>query len=297
MIFDTWNSLKAVSIIKSSILISQTPLQLTLHSHFFALAVEPSHMHHYSLKQKGKGKERCSSFPSFSFSEESLSPSLPNWSQPSKIPHLSSLACVMSMLFSKVASKPSSSKGMASLASLVNSANLSAACKETNLGLIFTSGTSSSWTQSGVKTSKAAKTLVGSVTCHFYLFLLPLFDLCSTSRYFHYFRSLSSIFCLYPVSYDLPKTICLLSSILLFILCLLCIPYSISMFLCSISIIIFLPSVHYSLPSLSNLDNSTFHSLWLCESSFIFSILHHSPYYSKSCSIKLLPILYLLPSL
>ena len=53
------------------------------------------------------------------------------------------------------------------------------------------------------------------------------------------------------------------------------------MSLCSVSIIIFPPSVHYSSPSLSNLDNSTFHPLWLCESSFTFSILHYSLYYSE----------------
>ena len=69
------------------------------------------------------------------------------------------------------------------------------------------------------------------------------------------------------------------------------------MFLCSISIIIFPPSVHCSLPSLSELDNLTFHPLWLCESSFTFSVLHCSLYYSKPCSIKFLPILVLDPQL
>ena len=102
------------------------------------------------------------------------------------------------------------------------------------------------------------------VTCHFILFLLPLFDLCLISRYFHYFHFLSSIFQSPTLSYDLLNP---LSSIFcsLFILQFLIylLPYSIFclMFLCSVFIIIFPPSVHYSLPSLSNLDNSTFHSL------------------------------------
>ena len=130
-----------------------------------------------------------------------------------------------------------------------------------------------------------------------------LFDLCLTSRYFHYFCLLSSLFWSSTLSYDLPNPLSFCLSIFhpLFILWLLnCfLPYSIFhlMFLCSVSIIIFPPSIHYFLPSLSNLDNLTFHPLWLCESYFTSSILHHSPYYSESCSIKFFTILYLLPCL
>ena len=118
--------------------------------------------------------------------------------------------------------------------------------------------------------------LTYDVMCHFYLLLFPLFDLCLTSRYSHYSCLLSSIFCLYTLSYDLLNTLCLsvfcLPFSVQFIICLL--PYSIfcPMFLCSVSIIIFPPFVHYSLPSISDLDNLTFYFLWLCESFFTFSV-------------------------
>ena len=102
-------------------------------------------------------------------------------------------------------------------------------------------------------------------------------DHCSTSTYF-----ITSIFrfLTYPIIF---QTLCLsvfrlLSSIHTSIShCLL--PSSVfhPMFLCSISIIIFSPSIHYFLPSLSDLDNLTFHPLWLCESSFTFSVLHFLP--------------------
>ena len=119
-------------------------------------------------------------------------------------------------------------------------------------------------------------------SCSHYLTFVWLQDIFITSI----FHLPSSVFWPSTPSYDLPNTLwfsvfCLPISIHL-------LPYSIFhlMFLCSISIIIYPPSVHYSLPSLSNLDNSTFHSLWLCESSFTFSVLHRSLYYSESCSIK-----------
>ena len=75
------------------------------------------------------------------------------------------------------------------------------------------------------------------------------------------------------------------------------IPYSVSMLLCSVSIFVTSPIVYYSLPSLPNLNNSTFHSLWLCKSSFTFSILHCSPYYSEYCSIKFFLICTYFPQL
>ena len=111
--------------------------------------------------------------------------------------------------------------------------------------------------------------------CHmlFLFVIVPLFDLCLTSRYF-----ITSVFHLLTFYFILWSSKFTLSSIFhsLFIhpftICLLHILYSVSMLLCSISIIIFPPSVHYSLPSFPNLDNSTFHSLWLCKSSFTFSI-------------------------
>ena len=140
-----------------------------------------------------------------------------------------------------------------------------------------------------------------TVTCHFYLFLLPLFDLCSTSRYFHYFHLQSSIFWSSTSSYDLPNTHCLLSSV----------PHlhfnssfayfhllsSTSMFLCSILLLYF---HHLSItPCLPFPTLTTQHSI-SCDSVghlFTFSILYCSPYYLKSCSIKFLPIYTYFPSL
>ena len=124
----------------------------------------------------------------------------------------------------------------------------------------------------------------------FYLLLfhcLTLFDF----TIFHYLCPPSSIFHL-PTFYFilwLPNSLHLLSSIFHShfpsLLAYFHIPYFISMLLCSISIFITTPFVHYSLPCFLNLNNLIFYSLWLCKSSFTFSVLHHSPYYSKPCSI------------
>ena len=110
-----------------------------------------------------------------------------------------------------------------------------------------------------------------------------------------------SIFCLLfsYLSYDLPNPLPfhLLSSILhlYFNFSLLTSIFYLPSY---VPLFCFFPSsVHYSLPSLSDLDNLTFHPLWLCESSFTFSILHCSLYYSEPCSIKFLPILVLAPQL
>ena len=94
---------------------------------------------------------------------------------------------------------------------------------------------------------------------------------------------LSSVFCLLfsyfilwsSKPFDFWSSIFCSPFILWFLIYLL--PYSMFhlMFLCSVSIIIFPPSVHYSLPSLPDLDNLTFYPLWLCESSFL-----HSSYYT-----------------
>ena len=121
------------------------------------------------------------------------------------------------------------------------------------------------------------------VTYHFYCYLFHCLTFVWLQDNFTSFRLLSSIF-QFP-SYDLPHTFCLLFTLLFTIHLLL---YSISHLyaLCSISIFITSPFVHYSLPSLPNLNNLTFHSLWLCESFSTFSILPCLPYYSKPCSIK-----------
>ena len=150
---------------------------------------------------------------------------------------------------------------------------------------------------------KSAKISLRSLpTCCQYLIcycsiVWPLFDF----KIFHYLHLSSSIFWPSTSFYDLSKFT--LSSvfhspfILLSLSAYFCILYSISVLLCSISIIIFPPSVHYSLPSLPDLDNSTFHSLWLCKSYFTFSRRPHSLYYSEPCSIKFFFDLYLLPQL
>ena len=82
-----------------------------------------------------------------------------------------------------------------------------------------------------------------------YFCLLP-FNFCSIIFHIH-FCLLSSIFHEH------------FSSLLTYF----CIPYSVSMLLCPIPIFITLPFVHYFLPSLPNLNNSTFHScyelLWM----------------------------------
>ena len=98
---------------------------------------------------------------------------------------------------------------------------------------------------------------------------------------------ITSVFCLYFLSYDLPKTFHLPSSIF----CPSIHTSFTSVFhiphLCSFALFLLLSFYHLSIiPCLPfpDLDNSTFHSLWLCESSFTFSILHHLPYYSESCS-------------
>ena len=122
-------------------------------------------------------------------------------------------------------------------------------------------------------------------------------DLCSTSTYF-----ITSVFCFLLILWS-SEPFAFLSSIFYlpfipqFLIAYFCLLSFCPMFLCSVSIIIFPPSVHCSLPSLSNLDNLTFHPLWLCESCFTFSILHCSPYYSEPCSINFLLILVLAPQL
>ena len=103
------------------------------------------------------------------------------------------------------------------------------------------------------------------------VFCLPSSDLQIHSMIFQ----IHSIFCL-PSSVH--------TSLHLFIY--FCILYYVSMLLCSVSIIIILPFVHYSFPSLPDLNILSSRSLWLCKSSFTFSILHCLPYYSRPCSIK-----------
>ena len=107
--------------------------------------------------------------------------------------------------------------------------------------------------------------------CHMPL-LFPLFDLCSPSRYIiisvFYLLSFDFHSMIFHIHFHLPSSVHTSLHCLLFH-----IPYSVSMLLCSISIFITSPSVHYSLPCLPNLNNLTFHFLWLYESFSTFSIL------------------------
>ena len=128
-------------------------------------------------------------------------------------------------------------------------------------------------------------------SCYYYL----TFD--STSRYFHYFHSPSSIFQSSTSSYDLPNTLSFhlpssnLHSYFDLSFTYFHIPYST---LCSFVLFLLLSFRHLSIiPCLPCLTLTTQH-LIPCDS---VSPLLHSPYYSESCSIKLFPILYLLPSL
>ena len=125
------------------------------------------------------------------------------------------------------------------------------------------------------------------VMCHFYLFLLPLFDLCSTSRYFHYFHSPSFVFHL-PIFYFILRSskhtlsFHLLSSVLCSYFnssfTYFCILYSTS---CSFVPFLLSSSHHLSIiPCLPCLTLTTQHSI-PCESSFTFSVIHCSPYYSN----------------
>ena len=96
---------------------------------------------------------------------------------------------------------------------------------------------------------------------------------CLTSRYFHYFCLLSLFLILWSSEkhsiFHLPSFHPSIPTSFTFVF-----PYSAYMFLCSVSIIIFLPSVHYSLPSFPTL--TTQHSI-PCDS---VSHLLHSPYYT-----------------
>ena len=133
----------------------------------------------------------------------------------------------------------------------------------------------------------------------FLFVLIPLFDLCSTSRYFHYFCSLSSIFCLsifyfilwsseHSLSFHLPSSI--LCSYFNLSFTYFCIPYSA---LCSFVLFLLLSFHHLSIiPCLPFPTLTTQHSI---PYDFVSHFLH-SPYYSESCSIKFLPILYLPPA-
>ena len=119
------------------------------------------------------------------------------------------------------------------------------------------------------------------------------FDLCSTSTYLHYFHLLISNLLLHPMifwTFVFPSSVFCSPFVLRFLDSLL--PYSVFylMFFCSIFIIIFPPSVHYSLPSLPDLDNLTSIPCDSVSHLFTFSVLHHSLYYSESCSIKFLLI-------
>lgn len=115
---------------------------------------------------KGKGKRKASPSPSSSSVEED---STPDQSHPStKRFRLSSPACVKQAALAKMVGKSkasSPSKGMAGFAALVNNANLSAACSETNRGLRPQAGSSSSRSRSGGASAKpkAVKTVRQSV--------------------------------------------------------------------------------------------------------------------------------------
>ena len=64
-----------------------------------------------------------------------------------------------------------------------------------------------------------------------------------------------------------------------------CIPVSQLLASLFCSILIFPTSIHYSLPPCSNFVYLTFHPLWLYDSFSAFSILPHSLYFSKPCSL------------
>ena len=91
--------------------------------------------------------------------------------------------------------------------------------------------------------------------CHLYLLLFPLFDLCLTSRYFHYFYLPSSMLILHPMIF--PNTLHLPSPVFcsLFILHFIIRLLLYSVFCPYVPLFyfyyIFPPFVHYSLPSLS----------------------------------------------
>ena len=98
-----------------------------------------------------KGKRKASPAPaSPSYDKSNTSPNLEH--PPTKKPQLSSPACVRQVAMVKVESTSklvgSSSKGMAGFAALINSASLSAACKETNQGLCSGSSLKRSGSQS-----------------------------------------------------------------------------------------------------------------------------------------------------
>ena len=134
-------------------------------------------------------------------------------------------------------------------------------------------------------------------SCYYYLTFVQLQNIS------HYFHSPFSIFRSPTLSYDPlnPLSFYLLSSIFH--------SYFDSSFtyfhiscsiLCSFVLFLLLSFYHLSIiPCLPFPTLTTYHSI-PCDSVshfFTFSVLHCSLYYSKSCSIKFLLILYLLPSL
>ena len=118
---------------------------------------------------------------------------------------------------------------------------------------------------------------------HFYLLLFPLHNLCLTSQYFitSSFHFLSSI--LWFLFYDLPHTSSGFCSHFSSLLAYFPIPYSISMLLCSVSIL----SLHHLsiIPRLPSPSLTTQHFV-PCDSA---SHMLHSPYYSIHC-ITLSPV-------
>ena len=108
----------------------------------------------------------------------------------------------------------------------------------------------------------------------FYFLLFPLFDLCSTSRYFHYFCLLSSILILHPMIF--PNTLHLPSSVHTSICHLLtsvfCIPL-----LCSFVPFLSLSSHHLSIILCLPFPTLTTQHFIPCDS---VSHLLHSPYYT-----------------
>ena len=142
----------------------------------------------------------------------------------------------------------------------------------------------------------------GSILSHaiFICSCYHYFDLCLTSTY-----SITSVFHL-PFSYFIlwssepfafPSSVFHPPFILRFLITYFHILCSV---LCSFVPFLLLSFYHLSIiPCLAFPTLTTYHSI-PCDSVshlFTFSILHHSLYYSKPCSIKFFPILYLLPSL
>ena len=120
-----------------------------------------------------------------------------------------------------------------------------------------------------------------------YSFILISFRLYDPSAFYYVFliplptTSITPSSILHPLSIfhppSLHHSVTLITSFCLYVSQLLASPFH--------SIIIFLTSVHYSLPPHSNFVYLTFCPLWLCESFSTFSILPHSPSYSEPCNL------------